>query len=159
MIQKKNILIVFLILPIVVLLCMTGYRQNNLSAGRDFTLPIIGFDPRDLLAGHYLTYTIDYGIEACHKNESTKSVYICMEPRAKMINKPADCKWFVHGECNWGRFTANLERFYIPEDMGKPLEEKIRNKKGSIVITVTPSGNSMVKDLLIDGQSWKQIVN
>ena len=31
--------------------------------GSEIILPISGFDPRDILSGHYLVYRIDYGIQ------------------------------------------------------------------------------------------------
>ncbi len=153
--NKKKILIASLVFPILALLTMTGFRQYNLSTGRDFTLPIEGYDPRDLLSGHYLTYTVNFGIPACAKMENTKTVFICLDPKAKTFIKPAACKWYVQGTCDYGRFTAGIEKFYIPESNSRTLDKQVRDKKASIVITVTPSGTAMVKDLLIDGKSWK----
>jgi uncharacterized membrane-anchored protein len=61
----------------------------------------------------------------------------------------------IKGNCSGSQFKAGIERFYIPENQASKLDKDVRSKKGSIVLSVTPDGHAQIKDLLIDGKSWK----
>jgi uncharacterized membrane-anchored protein len=145
-----------LLFPIVILLALTAYKRHILLSGQEVILPISGYDPRDLISGHYLRYRVEYGIpDICYgeKNDS-QSVFICLEKKISSIIQPGNCKIVIHGFCENSQFYAGIEKFYIPESQAKSLEELIRSKKASIVISVTTDGTAQVKDLLIDGKSW-----
>ena len=60
---RIRLLFFALLLPVLLLASVAGWKSWVVAAGNRVILPIQGFDPRDLLSGHYLIYTIDYGIE------------------------------------------------------------------------------------------------
>ena len=66
--------------PIVVLVALTVHKNYLFSVGKEVTLPIDGYDPRDLISGHYLIYTIDYGVEGiCQDNQTrAKEAFVCL---------------------------------------------------------------------------------
>ena len=121
------------------------------------TLPITGYDPRDLLSGHYLRYSIDYGVqEICHEDASNKAGYVCLNPKRFTYSLPGDyCSLFIKGSCDGSQFNAGIERYYVPEKDAKRLEKLIHSHKASVTLSVLRNGKAQVKDLLIDGQSWK----
>lgn len=157
MIYSKKILILVLLIPILALAALVAYKKHVLASGKEVILPISGYDPRDILAGHYLIYRVDYPVPNVCANVKTNAFgYICLEPPLFSLQPIPGCKTMIRGICQYRRFVAGIEKYYIPEDQAAYLDEKIRGKAASIVISVTPAGHAVVKDLLIDGASWKQ---
>jgi uncharacterized membrane-anchored protein len=72
---------------------------------------------------------------------------------------PEDCTLFIKGRCDdSAAFMAGIERFYIPEEFAQVLEQKVRDKHGAVVLSVDRQGNAAIRDLLLDGKPWKQVV-
>jgi uncharacterized membrane-anchored protein len=162
MIRSKIYIIIALLIPIVVFAYIVGYKNYMLKAGPEIIIPISGYDPRDLLSGHYLTYNVDYGIpNTCNTPTYDKSVeaYICLDDKTFSYNKRQDCQLYIRGYCQYHRFVAGIEKFYIPEEYAIPLDKQVRDKKASIVIVVPKNGQPLVKDLLIDGKSYRTLSN
>lgn len=89
MIQSKRALIIALIFPIFALAALTTYKKYVLSFGKEIVLPISGYDPRDLLSGHYLIYQIDYGVSGiCSRNSGQQTGYVCLEPKMFSYSAP-----------------------------------------------------------------------
>lgn len=154
--QTKKALLAALIFPILALILLTAYKKYKLAFGKEVQLSISGYDPRDLLSGHYLTYRVDYDAKnICSKVTRKVPGYICLEPRRFHFSKPEGCKLFIKGTCNRNRFEAGIERYYIPESEAKRLDKDVRSNKGSIVIMVAANGKAQIKELLIDGKSWR----
>ena len=156
-------LLLALMLPIAVLAANVWLSHQQREHGATVVLPIQGFDPRDLLSGHYLTYEIDYGISAdtgCPASDIEAAV--CLTPRAQVFPSdelPANCTQFISGNCdNNARFITKLERFYIPEQYAKPLEKYVQNNQGKLVISLDGTGSAAIRDLLINDQPWKKLI-
>lgn len=156
-------LLLALLLPIAVLAANAWLSHQQRGQGDTVVLPIRGFDPRDLLSGHYLTYEIDYGINAdtaCPASDI--EAVVCLSPEAQVFPSdelPASCTQFISGNCdNDARFITKLERFYIPEQYAKSLEKYVQNNQGKLVIALDGAGNAAIQDLLINDQPWKELV-
>lgn len=155
--NAKKMVLVALLFPIVVLAILIGYRQFVWSFGKEIVLPISGYDPRDLLSGHYLRYQVEYGINnICSGVSLTQKGYVCLDPKFFSYEVQTECKRFIQGVCNHGRFEAGFERFYVPENKALSLEKIIRERKASVVLSVTSDGQAQVKQLLIEGQPWTE---
>lgn len=159
--NKRILLIVALALPILALALNAYLKSAQRDSGEQVVLPIEGFDPRDLLSGHYLLYRVDFGVEnGCREHNAEASV--CLRPVRGIYAQgelPADCELFIRGRCDdSAAFLADIERFYIPEEYAQALEDKVRDRKGELVLSVDRQGNAAIRDLLIDGQPWKQAV-
>lgn len=169
--MKKYLLIAAVALPLVVLFGMMFARQARLSRGSQVVLPIEGFDPRDLLSGHYLTYRINYGASAdCYGGQGAgRKLYACLKKKSgdeglyrasRFIGADdildSDCSLFIAGRCENGRFAAGVEKFYIPEQHAASLDKAVRTGKGKIVLKVSGSGAAAIQDLLINGKSWRE---
>ena len=156
MIETKKALITALAIPILALAALTLYKKYILTVGTEVILPIRGFDPRDLLSGHYLIYQIEYGVDGvCSSGDDDKQVFVCLKPKEFLRYNDGECELPIAGSCRNGRFEAGIEKFYVPEEKALSLEQAVREKTGSIVLSVTRSGETAVKDLLIDGRSWQ----
>ena len=156
MIRTKRALVIALIFPILALVALTAYKRYVLSFGSEVILPISGYDPRDLLAGHYLIYRIDYGVAGiCSGNSGQRTGYVCLEPKMFSYSAPGGCSKLIRGVCKGGRFEAGIEKYYVPEYKAKHLEDEVRSETASIVLSITHGGQAQVKDLLVNGESWK----
>ena len=159
MIKSKKAMCIALAIPIVSLALLVSYKKYILSHGEEVTLPINGYDPRDLLSGHYLIYRIEYGVDGiCDKAsyKLKKSGYVCLNPKKFSYRWIDDCKIMIKGICNRRRFEAGIERYYVPEEAAKTLEDLVQSKQASIVLSVHKNGNAQIKDLLINGSSWRK---
>ena len=156
MIRSRQSLLLALAFPVLVLAGLVLFRTAALRTGHEVTLPISGYDPRDLLSGHYLTYRVDYGLDSlCSGSGLSEPAFVCLETRAVSKTPPADCPLFIQGTCKGSVFEAGIERYYIPEDQAARLEGLVRSKVASIRVSVGTNGRAQVKDLLIDGRSWR----
>lgn len=158
--NKRIWLIVALLVPIAALALNAWLKSQQRASGEEVILPIDGFDPRDLLSGHYLTYRIDYGLQqGCTAPNVAASV--CLRPQRGLYlpgELPESCELSIHGHCdNSATFTAGIERFYVPEAVAQVLEQQVRDRKGEIVLSVDKQGNAAIRDLLLDGKPWKQV--
>lgn len=151
------------LIPILALVAMTVDKHQRRQQGHEVILPIEGFDPRDLLAGHYLIYQIDYGVKnLCEfdfdDQENNGNGYVRLNPPTFDHWKPAPGELFIQGKCENGRFVAGIERFYIPQEHAKVLDKVVRNSQGKVVVSVFHDGRALVQDLLINDRSWKTFV-
>lgn len=155
--MRKLWLLLALCLPIAALAWQTWQHQQHYNEGQDITLPIRGFDPRDLLSGHYLIYDVDYGVEnIC---EYPDIAQLCMTDKPYILSKENEqagvCSLVLKGKCEKGEFKAGIERFYIPAAHAKILDQALRDQKGSITIAIDPKGKAQVKELWIEQQQWQ----
>ena len=110
MIASKKGIVISLIFPIVVLAALVGYRVNIFSTGTEITLPISGYDPRDLLSGHYLIYTVDYGVGGiCSGTSGINTGYVCLSPQKRFsVLPPVNCDLMIKGFCRQYEFNAGI---------------------------------------------------
>lgn len=158
MLRAKKILAVGLILPIVILIGITANLKYTIEHGKEVILPISGYDPRSLLQGYYLMYTVDYGITDICKNEhfhSEQKAYVCLEPKQFSYSQPENCAILIQGTCQYRTFKAGVERFYASQQNAQQLEKLVRNHSASVALAVTKSGQAFVKYLLVDGKRWE----
>ncbi|HAA91813.1 MAG: hypothetical protein CMM48_00705 [Rhodospirillaceae bacterium] len=156
-------LIVALALPVICLVAYAGWHGWIAVQGQKVTLPIRGFDPRDLLSGHYLIYQVDYGLKSlCAKTSQpeTGPFYLCLSSKKIHDGRPpsTSCRQYLRGRCERGRFRTGIERFYVPQKHARKLEKAVQNRKGSVTLSLDGKGGAVVIELLIEGRSWKQWV-
>ena len=100
--KVKNL--VLTMMPAVLLAVWAGYLLWQISAGMPVKIKLRGYDPRDLLAGQYISYVLDWDA--------------------------TDCAQFAQGICpkdEFGSYGKNRGRFYVPEHLAKLLEQDIQN--------------------------------
>ena len=110
-----------------------GGRLWQISAGMPVKIKLRGYDPRDLLAGQYISYVLDW--------EAT------------------DCAQFAQGICpkdEFGSYGKNRGREYVPEQLAKPLEHDIQNSNNvaEMVFSYRPGRPPQVLNLLVNGKTW-----
>jgi len=162
--RKKTFLC--LIFPVMCLGLLVGWKIFTRSQAKVFRFPIEGYDPRDLLSGHYLRFQVKYPMsEDCGKSSFSPHA-LCLEPDIRIIDAKAeykDCMHFIEGYCSANRFysSSKVDRFYIPEEHAIDLEALIRNPlhKPSVDLFVLPDGSVQIKELLIDEKPWLSWIN
>ncbi|EMY77676.1 GDYXXLXY protein [Leptospira weilii serovar Ranarum str. ICFT] len=175
----KRILPVALLLPIAFFGSEIVYLEFIKKSGKELILPITGYDPRDLLAGHYLRYNINYQADSLctysqtansfSKFNKTEQHCVCypysgkMETDAGTFVESCDpetlknrllCKLYLRGYCQYGRFQIGNERFYVNETKALEYEKRLRKEKVHIRLKVDREGKAITDSLIWeDGSS------
>lgn len=130
--MKKKVLIILLFFPLAALTVWTGWLGTTRGLRQAVELPIQGYDPRDLLSGHYLSYQIDW--------------------------EHANCAQFEKGVCPVDDFPKAM-RFYVPEHQAKRLETLIFKRDPmtifSMVFAYKPHAYPIAKQMRINGFDWE----
>ena len=149
------------LLPVLALACFTLLKHQQIGAGKEVILPIEGYDPRDLLSGHYLIYQVQYGIKGLCDKKGSYSNIVCLEPKFSQVGKVPNkhCQVFIRGNCRNHQFNAGIERFFVNEKKAKLLEQLIREKKAEVKVRVSSDGKAHVTHLQLDGKPFELFVN
>ena len=147
------------LVPILALLGWVTTLQLGISNAKIIRIPVEGYDPRDLLSGHYLRYKLKLGdFEPC--TESITEACVCFEVTSDNVNyapnwkgscnaKPAACKTFISGNCQHSRFVTGLEQFYISEEISPSLKTVPPN--ATIDVAVSDNGTAQALSFYVDG--------
>jgi uncharacterized membrane-anchored protein len=152
--MKNKFLFYSILFPIISLLLLTFYKQNIYSNGKEFELNISGYDPRDLISGHFVTYRIEYGFNPCEFNE-VQEICICLSQsesipvKLESCDLVISCDAFIKGKCKNNIFEAGIEKYFIPENKAIEIDKIVRGGKSKIKIAVDKKGNALVKDLIL----------
>ena len=146
--------IIAIVLPLVAMALWVGSYAFVRRTASEFTFPIAGYDPRDLLSGHYLQYRVDYTMPVeCQMNATDWCV--CIEdgtPYASVSREgrcgEISCDFTMKGRCDGLRFTAGIERYYFPEKFKDKLA--VVPPQSSVTISLSSSGQAVVKSMQVD---------
>ena len=172
-----------LALPVLALAALVGDQERRVMGAPVLNVPLVGFDPRDLLYGHYLLAQFDWDWErepaATNAYEEVDGAACVLadapKPRLRFLadwtaGDPVDpaCKLVMAGR-GWPRtgqrpprFTPDdLDRggggvrFYIPENRGHELEQLIRDRPGALTadLAVRADGRVTIRALRVDGKA------
>ena len=159
---------ILLFIPVFALLGWTLSVQAMISGGTKLDLPVRGYDPRDILAGHYLAIEVDYDAfpSECKTDENAKGkerwkkkdAFFCADAGRIGLGMSEECPLFIKGYCLYGRFHDGVGRFYVPEKMARALERAVRNKENNpmLRLSVTPDGRAFPVDLILRGKPFKE---
>jgi hypothetical protein len=173
-------IIAALALPVLALAALVADQEWQRADARILSVPLRGYDPRDLLRGHYLLAQIDWDWEGEPQGASGASVkgaacVVVEQPRPRVrflaggkTGDPAatDCRFVLAGR-GWPRdgtrpagfVPGALDaggaaiRFYVPEDRASELEQRMRERPGALTadLAVRADGSVAIKALRIDG--------
>lgn len=158
-----------------VLFSMIAGRAAILRDGREVVLAVRPVDPRDLLRGDYVILTYNISLiptqlfaERPASNEQTNQELVFVrlkegeegiwEPVAARFGKPpepaaSDGEIDLRGSASTAWFDQagvlqvayGIERFYVPEGEGRPIEEDLRERPFRMKIAVSASGEAQIK--------------
>ena len=141
--MKTKILAVCFLLPFICLLLWTLSLAWQRGHGTEVKVAVTGYDPRDLLSGHYIQYQIDWEHTDCTQF-----------PTQQCPLEEEFCQ-----QASWGRQC----RFYIPEQYATKLDNLFRKRnnediKFEVVYTYQKGKRAIAKQLLINGKDWRKNV-
>lgn len=129
--KSKYFLLLFLTLPIVFLGCWMVSLHLAATNAQIVIVRMRGFDPVDLLSGHYLYLRPDWEL--------------------------TDCQQFANNQCPKKLFEKSY-RYYLPEHDAQALNHKInimQDLEIDIVFALQKNRKPLVKSLLINNYPWK----
>jgi uncharacterized membrane-anchored protein len=161
------------ILPMLGLLVLVARAEVLLRSGERFRIAIQGYDPRDLLRGHYLQYTFAFdwrGASTCGPLSQgvptglDASCCVCLtsdvdsntlaEARQVACDEVSTCDGWV----NAASLTPPL-RYFVPERQAAELEEALRGRSASLSVTCGPGGEPAIGELYLDGRPWRERID
>ena len=147
--MNKKILLFLFFTPLVLLICWTLFLDHQRVSGAEVKVVIRGYDPVDLLSGHYISYQIDW-----NKTDCTQF------PEGRCPSQEVFCK-----SSRWGRQC----RFYIPEKHARELDTLFRkyvwrsrdanDMTFEVVYSYKKGFKPIAKQLLINGRDWRESIS
>jgi hypothetical protein len=138
-----------LILPLVGLGATWGTTHVRAQQGIEWNVPISGYDPRDLLRGHYVVYTYDWpGLEGVDSWELYGDLCIHgTAPKIDRMTRGADERcanpvraYDYNDDTGGGVFTGRL---YVSQAEGARLQDRLTDPKlqGTVRIRLRDDGH------------------
>ena len=129
--SKSSLLALALVFPIVVLGIWTARIDYKIKKAPEITIRAEGYDPRNLISGHYLNLRLNW--------------------------QETDCSQFSDNLCHPSRFKS-IYNYYLPEYAAQELDRIILKEKLAIDLVFAYPQNKQphLKRLLINGQKWKK---
>jgi uncharacterized membrane-anchored protein len=175
------LVIATLALPVLALGALVGEQELKLAGARILTVPLRGYDPRDLLRGHYINAQLDWDWdrEPAGNGYAPRSGGACIvaetpKPKVRFLPdwKPgdpadADCLLVIVGQgrskqgSRPARFTpANLDpgfggvQIFVPEDRARELDRLVRQRPDALTVdlAVRADGSATIRALRLDGK-------
>lgn len=165
MINKKLLLIVMI--PFILLCLLIVRAEYHLNMGTEWDIAVRGYDPRDLLRGHYLRFRLDYNyIDNKENNCSGDDCCLCLnkaEHQAPKVHKTdcatakTQCDAFILSE-----LQHSLNRFYIPEtkaQLAETLLQKAREHDTAYLrLSINAKGEPRIVDMLINREPMGKLL-
>jgi hypothetical protein len=138
-----------LVLPLLGLSATWIFTHVRAQQGTEWDVPIAGYDPRDLLRGHYVIYTYDWpGVAEDRRWELAGG--LCLHGTAPTIERVtpgagADCANPVRGHPHSDDFGGGIVtgRLYVSQAEGARLQEQLTDPKlqGTARVRVRDDGH------------------
>jgi uncharacterized membrane-anchored protein len=175
--RVKRLFIAVIIVQIVCLLGIVGYRESILALGRTAVLQTVPVDPRDLFKGEHviLRYeisTLGNRIESGSKRYFVRgqfnegdTVYVSITNVDEheisydvQTGGPSDrTDIFIKGKVTSNKDNVitveyGIEQYFVPEGRGLEIEQADDVK---VRVKINRSGVAAIEELIVDGEVWK----
>jgi len=166
---RKSLYTLLVVIQAVFLLVIAGSYYGIDQYGQEVRLQTAPVDPRDLFYGDYvvLNYeisTLDSSLwQGAEQPKTGDSVYVVLKPDgthhkpvAAYAEKPEVSgdeivlrgKLLYEFESKWN-VQYGIERYYIPENTGKAIEQHTRSGHATVVLKIAPWGQMKITDLIL----------
>lgn len=154
-------------LPFVVLCLLIVRAEYHIQNGEQWNFELQGYDPRDLLRGHYLRMRVSYDMDM-KKNACTYDRECCLcliktGARVPKVHKTScstaktQCDGFMLSS-----YQDSMNRYYIPEADAKRAEQILRegntNRTAFLSVSINKKGEPAIVDLVIGDQSLNDLL-
>lgn len=149
-----------LALPVMGLGGLWGWSDFKSKQGTDWLVPIQGYDPRDLLRGHYIQFSYDW--PGLSEDETYLSDRYCIDGTAPQIERlvvagdARDCAHPVRADYSgvYGESELVIGRIYVPQTQASELEDKLLDPalRGYVLIRQREDGKITPRELRFEPQ-------
>ncbi len=172
-------LIATLVLPVLALAALVGQQEYLIANARILNVPLVGYDPRDLLRGQYIAGQFDWEWAGEPGSARTEGA-VCVlpgdapKPRVRFLSGwkagdavDGDCRMVIAG-LGWAGRNSLPARFaptgldqgngnvniFVPEERARDLESLIRDRPGALTVdlAVRANGRASIAGLRVNGQ-------
>ncbi len=185
--SKKILIIAFVVVVVVQLLVpltMILKHEDVLQTGKIYKFKTAPIDPNDPFRGKYITLNFDRALTIYASNENfdgQKPAFVLLDKdtegfakiKAVLKQEPENQSDYVRAKAykpyganeNRIRITYPFDRFYMEECKAPDAEKIYRqsagepDKKPAYALVAVKNGNAVLKDVIIDGRSVKDITN
>jgi uncharacterized membrane-anchored protein len=166
--MPRKWLAVALVLPLIAIALGIVRAERHLAGGTRWVFEITGYDPRDLLRGHYIQYRLALheteGAVACDDSHKAEPCCLCLTRTA--ANHPPQVQRTTceqAQQCDGSlqtRYLSELTRYYIAEERAQELTDRVQDSatRGTARLSVILDGQGkpQIDALLVDGQRIEQ---
>ena len=143
--MKNKFLLILLLIPVLCLFvwnCLLWYDKDS---GTEITVTISGYDPRDLLSGHYIRYRIDWDKT---DNEQFNNQSFTKQDFIDSLNKQS-YRFYVSE-----KHARYLDKLLMESNFSKQEDKRIVE----IIYSYKKGKHPIAKKLLVDGKDYKTIL-
>jgi len=139
-------------------------REESSRRGGRIHLPIEGYDPRDLLSGHYVRFQLVAVREAnalLDPRGANVPQTFCIEPKDGLYHvkgvragNASSCSSFLRATLDErAHWDFGVDRFYVDERLANEVRWIQANPDTYLIATVDDSGSVHPVDLIVNGKS------
>lgn len=162
--SSKIIGFIALAIPFLAMIFMIATNMHK-RADNEYRFAIEGYDPRDLLRGHYLTFRYTWPEDTqetdadCACIQGQPDDFTVSFQNCDTKDSIKECSAHLLLESNL-QLPEHLRRFYIPEDRAKFIEDMFRAHPDDFQIGIVPqrNGSASLKELYIKGQPMRDFL-
>lgn len=149
------------LLPLLGYVGSIGLAEAQRWGAPTIEVAIEGFDPRDLVRGHYLNYQValgpnDHSQGASFQGDRYSFEHACAtRPEGGVSpvllfngDAPAACETALSVD-----FVRATHRFYVQQDQALELERAVRDKRATVSLRVINTTQLTADQLLVDGKT------
>ena len=134
-------------------------NEYKSRVGEEVLLPVRGYDPRDMLSGHFVRFRLvaEQQAAAFADPSQTGRVRFCLEKDQDdrwKVTKQGTCKVSIAGDADRGSVRFAVERFYVDESRANEVLSFGEAKDTYVRARVDGDGNVQLLDLVVNGKSF-----
>jgi uncharacterized membrane-anchored protein len=172
---RRSFLAFAVVLPLVALGLGIVRSERHLAEGRRWSFEVTGYDPRDLLRGHYIQYRLVLeevdlpvvgaadGIPCDDATSDTCCLCLYADyPQGPTTVERADCASAL-STCDGvlqTRYLEELQRYYIAEDRAAELtqifQDASQEKQARLIVAIDETGKPQIDVLLVNEMPVEQ---
>jgi len=150
-----------IIVPILTLFVWWTKIETSVRHGTTIRIPVEGYDPRDLLAGHYVRFNVTLGsVKPCEQPNQIEACVCFASENGSDRYSPIwggecsdalpSCPALLRGTCHGSSFDSGVDRYSISEDLAPALQRIPPNS--TVIVALDDSGQAHVVQLLVDDE-------
>ena len=131
--SERKLMALMVFIPLIFFAGWVGLiKYMDYMADNHVKIAVRGYDPRNLLSGHYLNLELDWNA--------------------------TDCGQFVNRKCPRSKFK-NVYQLFVPEERAGELDKAVRSQnnryKIELLFNYRRGSKPRLKEMLIEGQPWR----